>query len=151
MQSKAKTVEEYLEELPADRRKAMNELRNVILKNLPEGFKECMTYGMVGYVIPHSLYPPGYHVDPKLPLGLISIASQKNFIALYHMGIYGSPKLLKWFTDEYARQVKTRLDMGKACIRFKNPDQIPYKLVGELASKLTPADWIKNYEAALKP
>jgi uncharacterized protein YdhG (YjbR/CyaY superfamily) len=150
MQSTAKTPDDYFASLPGERKAAMNELRKVILKNLPKGFKEQMTYGMPGYVIPHSIYPPGYHVDPTLPIGLLAIASQKNFIAIYHMGMYSDPKLLKWFTSEYAKQVKGKLDMGKSCIRFKKPDQIPFKLIGELASKMTPEECIAAYEKALK-
>lgn len=150
MQSKATTVEEYLESLPEDRKAAMTELRKQIKKNLPKGFSECMNYGMIGYVVPHSKYPAGYHCDPKLPLPFLSIASQKNFIAVYHMGVYGDAKLLKWFTEEFPKHSKTKLDMGKSCIRFKKADQIPFKLIGELASKMTPDDWIAKYEAVLK-
>jgi uncharacterized protein YdhG (YjbR/CyaY superfamily) len=150
MQSQAKTIEDYLNELPAERQEAMKKLRNVILKHLPKGFKEQMSYGMIGYVVPHSIYPPGYHCDPKLPLGFMNIASQKNFIAVYHMGIYASKPLLDWFTKEYAKQVTTKLDMGKSCIRFKKPELIPFKLIGELAGKLTVADWISMYENAFK-
>ncbi|MBL7918697.1 MAG: DUF1801 domain-containing protein [Bacteroidia bacterium] len=150
MQSKALTVDQYLEELPEDRKAAMTELRKVILKNLPKGFKEGMGYGMMGYVVPHSKYPDGYHCDPKVPLPFMSIASQKNFIAVYHMGIYADPKLLKWFTDEYPKHAKGKLDMGKSCLRFKKPEQIPFKLIGELAGKMTPDDWIKMYEKNLK-
>jgi hypothetical protein len=149
MQS-AKTVKEYLEQLPDDRKEAFAELRKVILKNLPKGFTEEMSYGMIGYVVPHSRYPAGYHCDPKLPLPFLSIASQKNFVALYHMGMYADPKLLKWFTGEYGKQVKTKLDMGKSCVRFKKPEQIPHLLIGELVSKMTPEDWIGIYEANLK-
>ncbi|MBA3662946.1 MAG: DUF1801 domain-containing protein [Bacteroidetes bacterium] len=149
MQSVAKTVDQYFESLPEDRKTAMNELRKQFKKNLPKGFVETMTYGMPGFVIPHSRYPAGYHCDPELPLGFVSFASQKNFIAVYHMGIYGDPKLLKWFTTEYAKHSKTKLDMGKACIRFKKPDQIPFKLIGELAAKVTPDEYIENYEKAL--
>jgi uncharacterized protein YdhG (YjbR/CyaY superfamily) len=150
MQSKATTVDQYLKELPEDRKAAMTELRKVVSKNLPKGFKEGMGYGMMGYDVPHSKYPDGYHCDPTQPLPFMGIASQKNFIAVYHMGIYADTKLLKWFTDEYAKQVKGKLDMGKSCIRFKKPDQIPFKLIGELASKMTPDDWIKLYEKNLK-
>lgn len=150
MQSKVTTVDQYLKELAEDRRAAMTELRKVILKNLPKGFKEEMGYGMMGYVVPHSKYPDGYHCDPAQALPFMSIASQKNFIAVYHMGIYADPKLLKWFTEEYAKQAKGKLDMGKSCIRFKKPDQIPFKLIGELASKMTTDDWIKLYEKNLK-
>lgn len=147
MTSKATSPDQYIKELPADRREAVSKLRETIVKNLPKGFKETMSYGMIGYVVPHELYPDGYHCDPKLPLSFVNIASQKNFIALYHMGIYGSPKLLKWFTDEYAKQVSSKLDIGKSCIRFKKPEQIPYKLIGELMKKITVKDWIKMYEA----
>jgi uncharacterized protein YdhG (YjbR/CyaY superfamily) len=150
MQSKAATVDEYFEGLPDERKKPMTELRKTILKNLPKGFKEGMSYGMVGYVVPHSKYPAGYHCDPKLALPFMSIASQKNFVALYHMGIYANPKLQKWFTDEYAKQVPSKLDMGKGCIRFKKPEQIPFKLIGELVSKMTPEQWIEIYEENVK-
>lgn len=145
MQSKAASPQEYIDLLPEDRKKAMTELRKVILKNLPKGFSEVMSYGMLGYVVPHSLFPAGYHCDPKQPLPFMCIASQKNFIALYHMGIYGDEKLLAWFTKEYAKQSKTKLDMGKGCIRFKKVDEIPFKLIGELAGKVTPQEWIDRY------
>ncbi|MCE3228630.1 MAG: hypothetical protein K0S32_3181 [Bacteroidetes bacterium] len=148
MRSEAKTPDEYFETLPEDRKEAMNELRKQIKKNLPKGFKEAIGYGMVGYCVPHSKYPNGYHCDPKQPLPFLGIASQKNFIAVYHMGIYADPKLLKWFTTEFPKHSKTKLDMGKSCIRFKKPDQIPFKLIGELSTKMTPDDWIKIYEAA---
>ena len=150
MQSKAATPEEYVESLPDDRREAINKLRKVIRKNLPKGFAEEMSYGMIGYVVPHKLYPKGYHCDPKLPLPFLNIASQKNFIALYHMGIYMNPKLLDWFTNEYPKHSKKKLDMGKSCLRFKKPDEIPYDLIGELASKVTVAEWVSLYEKALK-
>ncbi len=150
MQSKATTVEQYLAELPADRQKAMMELRKVIKKNLPKGFKEGMGYGNMGYVVPHSKYPAGYHCDPKQPLPFMGFASQKNFIAVYHMGVYADPKLYKWFVGEYAKVGVGKLDMGKSCIRFKNPDKIPYQLIGELASKITPDEWIAMYEKNLK-
>ncbi len=150
MQSKAATPEEYVESLPEDRREAINKLRKVIRKNLPKGFVEEMSYGMIGYVVPHKLYPKGYHCDPKLPLPFLNIASQKNFIAVYHMGIYMNPKLLDWFTNEYPKHSKKKLDMGKSCLRFKKPDEIPYDLIGELASKMTVAEWVSLYEKALK-
>ena len=150
MQSKATTVEQYLAEVPAGRQKAMMKLRKVIKKNLPKGFKEGMGYGNMGYVVPHSKYPAGYHCDPKQPLPFMGFASQKNFIAVYHMGVYADPKLYKWFVDEYAKAGVGKLDMGKSCIRFKNPEKIPYKLIGELACKITPDEWIAIYEKALK-
>ena len=146
MQSTATSPQEYIDTLPEDRKQPITELRKVILKNLPKGFKEEMSYGMLGYVVPHSLYPQGYHCDSKLPLPFMSIASQKNFIAVYHMGIYADKDLLNWFTEEFNNQSKAKLDMGKSCLRFKKPDQIPYKLIGELASKMTPQQWINTYE-----
>lgn len=150
MQSEAKTPDEYMEGLPEDRKEAMTELRKVIKKNLPKGFKETMGYGNLGWVVPHTLYPAGYHCDPKLPLPFLGIASQKNFIAVYHMGIYADKDLLDWFTAEFPKYSKTKLDMGKSCIRFKKPEQIPFKLIGELATKMTPQDWIDLYETNVK-
>jgi uncharacterized protein YdhG (YjbR/CyaY superfamily) len=146
MNSRAATVNEYMDGLPENRKMAVSELRKVILKNLPKGFKEEMSYGMIGYVVPHSLYAPGYHCDPKLPLPFMNIASQKNFISLYHMGIYANDKLMKWFTEEFAKRSTAKLDMGKSCIRFKKPELIPYELIGELATKMTVQNWIELYE-----
>jgi uncharacterized protein YdhG (YjbR/CyaY superfamily) len=148
MQSKALTVSDYLNELPEDRKEPMERLRQAILKNLPKGFTEQMSYGMIGYVVPHSLYPKGYHCDPKLPLPLINLGSQKNFIALHHLGIYASEQLVNWFTEEYPKHSKSKLDMGKGCIRFKKMNDIPYDLVGELVTKMNVEDWIKMYEEA---
>jgi hypothetical protein len=150
MQSKATTVEEYMKELPAGRQDAMTRLRKEIKENLPAGFTEVVGYGMIGYVVPHTLYPKGYHCDPKAPLPFMNIASQKNFIAIYHMGIYADAKLLNWFVTEYAKKASTKLDMGKSCIRFKNPGAIPFDLVGELAGKMSVQDWIKVYERNFK-
>lgn len=150
MQSSAPTVEQYLKEIPPERQEAMGKLRAEILKNLPKGFKEQMTYGMIGYVVPHSLYPDGYHCDPKLPLGFMNIASQKNFIAVYHMGVYSDKNLLDWFVKEYTKSNTSKLDMGKSCIRFKKMETIPYRLIGQLAGKMTVADWINMYEKLLK-
>jgi len=150
MQSKATTVESYLNDLTEERKDVINELRKVILKNLPKGFAEGIGYGMIGYFVPHSIYPNGYHCDPKQPLPFLSMASQKNFIALYHMGIYMNPTLMDWFTAEYAKRVKGKLDMGKSCIRFKKMDAIPFDLIGELASKMSVDEWIACYEKALK-
>jgi uncharacterized protein YdhG (YjbR/CyaY superfamily) len=150
MRSDATTVEEYLESLPADRKEAIASLRKVIKKNLPKGFKEAMGYGMIGYVVPHSLYPAGYHCTPELPLPFMNIASQKNFVAVYHMGIYGDAALLDWFVDEYIKVVGKKPDMGKSCIRFKKPELIPFELFGKLASKISPEKWIEMYEKMLK-
>ena len=149
MQSKTQTIEQYLKELPADRQEPMNKLHKLILKNLPKGFKECMAYGMIGYVVPLSLYPQGYHCDPKLPLGFMCLASQKNYISIHHMGIYGDDNLTKWFTKEYEKLNLGKLDMGKGCIRFKKTENIPYKLIEELAGKVTVQQWIDSYEKML--
>jgi uncharacterized protein YdhG (YjbR/CyaY superfamily) len=150
MQSKAKTPAEYLNELAEDRRKAVRELRNAIMKNLPKGFSEVMSYGMLGYVIPHSVYPDGYHCDPKLPLPFMGVASQKDSVNFYHMGLYADEKLMDWFIREYAKQTTAKLDMGKSCVRFKKLDQIPYTLMGELASKINVQQWIDLYEKKFK-
>lgn len=150
MQIKADNPDEYIEKLPEDRKKAMTKLRSVILEHLPQGFEETMIYGMIGYVVPHSIYPNGYHVDPSLPLSFMCIASQKNHIAVYHSGMYADDGLLNWFTSEYPKHVNTKLDMGKSCIRFRNPDHIPFDLIGQLAKKMTPQDWIKLYEKIIK-
>ena len=150
MFSAAATAEQYFNELPADRKEPVRLLRDTVLKNLPKGFKETIGHGMLNYVVPHSLYPAGYHCNPQQPLPFAAIASQKNFIAFYHMGIYSQPDLLNWFVEEYPKHSKTRLDMGKSCIRFKKPDQIPYKLIGELSRKIKVNDWINIYESILK-
>ena len=150
MESTEKTVNEYLNELPEERKSAFLKLKNSILNNLPKGFKEEMSYGMLGYVVPHTIYPNGYHCNPKRPLPFINIASQKNFIALYHMGIYANPELLKWFSSEYSKHSTQKLDMGKSCIRFKKWDQIPFDLIAELAGKMSVEDWINCYETQIK-
>ena len=149
MQSKALTPSDYIAELPEDRKKVMEQLRKTITDNLPDGFQEGMGYGMLGYAVPHSIYPKGYHCNPKDPLPFMGLASQKNFIAVYHMGIYSDPKLLEWFTTEFSKHSKAKLDMGKSCIRFKKPDQIPFDLIGELCKKMTVQDWITQYEKML--
>lgn len=150
MKIEAKSPEEYIAKLPEERQDAMTKLRQVIINNLSDGFKEGMSYGMIGYVIPHTLYPAGYHCDPKLPLPFMSIASQKNFVALYHMGIYAKPELLEWFVGEYPKYCKRKLDMGKSCIRFKKMEEIPYDLIGELTQKMTTNEWISIYEKNIK-
>jgi uncharacterized protein YdhG (YjbR/CyaY superfamily) len=149
MTTKPNTPEEYIASLPEDRREIISDLRKTVKKHLPKGFKECIAYGVIGYVVPHSLYPPGYHCDPKLPLGFISIASTKGHIALYHMGIYSSTPLLEWFKKEWAKVSAKKLDMGKSCIRFKKPEDVPLELIGKLAAKMTPQDWIAQYEKIL--
>lgn len=139
-------VEEYILELPEERQLIIQKIRETISNNLPDGFVEVIQYKMLGYVVPHKIYPAGYHCDPKQPLPYIHLASQKNYISLYHMGIYADEELLNWFTSEYAKRCKYKLDMGKSCIRFKKMDDIPYELIGELASKMTVGDWISRYE-----
>ena len=150
MQTPGTTPDELINNAPEERKEALRKLRKTILDNLPEGFRECINYGMVGYVVPHSLYPPGYHCDPKLPLPFLSFASQKNFIAFYHMGLYANLELLNWFVSEYQQVSKTKLDMGKSCVRFKKQDQIPFDLIGKLVSKINPEEWITLYEKNLK-
>lgn len=151
MQYKAINADDYIDQIPEDRKPAIKKLRAVIKKNLPKGFKEAVGYGMMGYCVPHSLYPAGYHCKPEDPLPFMGIASQKNFIAVYHMGIYAIPELQKWFTAAHAKASPKKLDMGKSCLRYKKAEDIPYELIGELASKITPEQWISVYENNLKP
>ena len=146
MQSKAATPNEYISQITEDKREAVSQLRKTILENLPKGFTEEMSYRMIGYVVPLSIYPKGYK-NPKLPLPIMHLAAQKNFIALYHTVIYSNPALLKWFTDEYPSHSKLKLDMGKGCIRFKNVNQIPYDLMGELVKKMEVDEWVNLFES----
>ena len=150
MTSSAISPEQYINEAPEDRREALQKLREVILSNLPKGFKEGMQYGMIGYSVPHEIYPAGYHCDPKIPLPFMSFASQKNSINFYHMGIYAKKELYDWFVAEFPKHSKKKLDMGKSCMRFKKVEDIPFELLGELSQKLTPEEWIEIYEAAFK-
>lgn len=150
MQIKADSPEQYIDQLPDERKPVIEKLRKVILANLPEGFEETMNYGMIGYVVPFSVYAEGYHAGPKQPLPFINLASQKNFVAVYHMGIYANKKLLIWFENEYTKHTKLKLDMGKSCIRFKKIEQIPYDLIGELVRKMSSEEWITIYEASIK-
>lgn len=149
MQSKSKTVKEYLLSLPEERAKAMAKIRNAILKNLPKGFEETMQYGMISYVVPHTIYPSGYHTNPKDALPFISLASQKNYISLYHMALYEGT-LLDWFKAEWNENTDQKLDMGKGCVRFKRIEDIPVTLIGELCNKVTVSQWIERYERTLK-
>lgn len=146
----AKTPDEYINKLPENRKTVVNKLRNTIKENLPKGFEECINYKMIGFVVPHSIFPDGYHVDPKLPLPFINLASQKNYVAVYHSGIYADEKLLNWFTGEYPKHCKRKLNMGKSCVRFKYMDDIPYELIGELCKKMTPQDWVSLYKKNIK-
>jgi hypothetical protein len=150
MTSQAGSVQQYINELDASRKDWVNAIRQKVLHNLPTGFEEVMNYGMIGYVVPHSVYPAGYHCDPALPLPFMALASQKNSVNFYHMGIYADAGLLNWFTTSYAGLKLGKLDMGKSCMRFKKPEQTPLDLIGELVSKMAVADWISLYEQSLK-
>ncbi len=148
--SAAPTVSDYISELPEEKQAVIQSLRSTVQKNIPAGFQECIQYGMISYVVPHSLYPSGYHCDPRQPLPFMSLAAQKNHFAVYHMGIYADPQLLGWFQEEFAARYPYKLDMGKSCLRFKKPDQVPVELIGELAAKMSPKDWISLYEGQFK-
>lgn len=150
MRYEAKSAEDYISQLPKERKEPINKLRAVIIKNLPKGFEETINYGMIGYVVPHSIYPDGYHCNPKLPLPFMSFASQKNSINFYHSGIYAKKELSDWFISVYPKHSSRKLDMGKSCIRFKNFEEIPYYLIGELVTKLSVNDWVSIYENAIK-
>jgi hypothetical protein len=150
MKAIGKTVNEILTSLPEDRVAPFNRLHDVIVENLPEGFEAAISYGGLGYVVPHTIYPAGYHCKPVEPLPFAGLASQKNSINFYHMGIYSDPELLNWFVSEYPKHSKQKLDMGKSCIRFKKPEDIPYQLIGELMRKMSVQDWITMYESKLK-
>lgn len=150
MKAIGKTVNEILTSLPEDRAEAFNRLHDVIVENLPEGFEPGISYGGLGYVVPHTIYPAGYHCKPVEPLPFAGLASQKNSINFYHMGIYSDPELLNWFVSEYPKHSKQKLDMGKSCIRFKKPEDIPFQLIGELMRKMSVQDWISMYESRLK-
>ncbi|MDD7884719.1 DUF1801 domain-containing protein [Flavivirga sp. 57AJ16] len=150
MQSKATSPQQYLDELPEERKEPINKLRQQILNNLPKGMEEQMNYGMLGYVVPHAIYPDGYHCDPKWPLPFMSLASQKNFIAVYSGALYAKKELMDWFVSEYVKQCKYKLDMGKSCIRFKKMHDIPFELIGELTAKVSTDEWIEIYEKTIK-
>ena len=150
MKAIGKTVNEILTSLPEDRVAPFNRLHDVMVENLPEGFEAAISYGGLGYVVPHTIYPAGYHCKPVEPLPFAGLASQKNSINFYHMGIYSDPELLNWFVSEYPKHSKQKLDMGKSCIRFKKPEDIPYQLIGELMRKMSVQDWITMYESRLK-
>lgn len=150
MQIPADSVEEYLSKIPEDRQEAFKKLFDAVNDNLPAGFKQVMSYGMIGWAVPLETYPDGYHCAPGTPLPFINLASQKNFIALYHMGLYSRPELLDWFVSEFPKYSTKKLDMGKSCIRFKKMDDIPFELIAELSRKMIPADWINMYESRYK-
>ncbi|MEZ7867408.1 MAG: DUF1801 domain-containing protein [Paludibacteraceae bacterium] len=150
MTTNPQTCDDYVAGLPADRKIVIEKLRKVLKENLPIGYEEEISYGMIGYVVPYSIYPAGYAVKPKVPLPLINLASQKNHVALYHMAVYAVPGIAEWFEAEYPRHCKTKLDMGKGCIRFKKMDDIPYDLIGELARKVDVQTWIDTYENVVR-
>lgn len=146
MQNEIKTVTEYIQSIQKDRRDAFTKLRNTILSHLPLEFTEQLSYGMIGYVVPLSIYPKGYHAKKGEPIPFISIASQKRHFAIYHTGIYMDEKLRDWFIKEYAKRVKTKLDMSKSCIRLKYFNDIPFDLIGELCEKVSLDEFVRMYE-----
>ena len=150
MTYEANTPEECVAQIPEERKPIISKLRKIIKDNLPKGFEEGLNYKMLGYYVPHSIYPEGCHCDPKLPLPFMNLASQKNSINLYHIGVYAKKELYDWFVAEYPKHSKRKLDMGKSCIRFKKMDDIPYDLIAELCTKLTVNEWINIYESAIK-
>lgn len=150
MKTEGKTISEILNNVPPERSKAFKKLHSTILSNLPSGFEADISYGMLGYVVPHTIYPAGYHCKPSEPLPFAAIASQKNSINLYHSGIYTSPELLDWFVMEYPKHSKQKLDMGKSCVRFKKVDDIPFSLIGKLMQKISVKQWIELYESKIK-
>jgi hypothetical protein len=150
MKINVNTPEQYIEQIPLERRNSLEMLRNVILENLPKGFSETINYGMIGYVVPFSIYPDGYQADPKQPLPFVNIASQKNYIALHHLGLYANKNLLDWFVNEYPKFSKAKLNMGKGCVRFKDPNKIPFELIGKLISKISVSEWISIYESNIR-
>ena len=146
MQYEATSPQDYISQVPEERHAALKKLRKTILDNLPKGFEEGIQYKMIGYYVPHSIYPKGYHCDTKEPLPFISFASQKNSINLYHSGIYAKPELHDWFVNEYPKHCKRKLDMGKSCIRFKKAEEIPFELIAELVQKMSVKEWVTLYE-----
>jgi uncharacterized protein YdhG (YjbR/CyaY superfamily) len=150
MRYEAATVDEYVAQIPEERRVAFLRLLDVVRESLPVGFAECMSFGMPSFAVPHSIYPAGYHCKTDEPVPFVSVANQKQYIALYHSGVYALPDLLDWFTSEWAARGPGKLDMGKSCIRLKRMDRIPYELLGELCTKITVDEWIAAYEAQIR-
>jgi hypothetical protein len=144
MKSSAKTVEEYIDSVDEKWKDPIKKLRNIIKTNIPKGFEETINYGMIGYVIPKSIYPDGYHSNPKEPVPFINLAAQKNHIAIYHMGLYGKEKLKVWFLKENEKENK-KVDIGGSCIRYKKEEDIPYKLIEELVKKVDLKTYLKYY------
>ncbi len=150
MQYKANSPEDYINQVPKERQIALKKLRETINKNLPKGFEEGIQYGMIGYYVPHEIYPDGDHCNTKEPLPFMSFASQKNSVNLYHMGLYAVSEIHDWFVNEYPKHSSRKLDMGKSCIRFKKVDDIPYELIAALCKKITVKNWIEIYETNIK-
>ena len=150
MQLPADNPDHYVTRIPEERQAIFNELRIIIKNNMPPELQECISYGMVGYVVPKSIYPAGYHCSPELPLPFANLASQKNNISFYHMGLYANEDLMLWFKEEYAKRSKYKLDMGKSCVRFKRMDDIPVELIGELMGKMSTQEWVTTYERVYK-
>jgi len=150
MQYEASNIADYISQLSEERKAPVSKLQETVAKNLPKGFEGGITYKMIGYYVPHSRYPDGYHCNPKDPLPFLNIASQKNFVALYHSGLYAKKELLNWFVSEYPKHCKYKLDMGKSCVRFKKMEDIPFDLIGELCKKMTVEEWIDIYETNIK-
>ncbi len=146
----AKNVAEYIEQIPDNQKELFLSILNIIRKNIPQGFEECINYKMPSWVVPHSLYGSGYHCDPKLPLPFLAVGIQKNSVNLYHMGIYADTELYNWFINEYDNLDLKKLDIGKSCMRFKKIEEFPKNLVGDLIQKTNPTDWINIYEKAFK-
>lgn len=150
MQIQSVSVDDYISQIPEERQEIFRKMFNTINDNLPEGFTQGSSYGMIGWSVPLETYPDGYHCTPGSPLPFISIASQKNFVALYHMGMYAKPELLNWFVEEFPKHSKKKLDMGKSCVRFKKMEDIPMELLGEMSKKMTVEEWIDIYETNFK-
>lgn len=144
------SVEDYISQIPEERQEVFKKMFETVNDNLPQGFKQGVSYGMIGWNVPLETFPAGYHCTPGSALPFMSMASQKNFIALYHMGMYAKPELLDWFVAEFPKHSKRKLDMGKSCIRFKKKDEIPFELIAELSKKMTVDEWINIYENNLK-
>lgn len=150
MQIPADSVADYISKIPEERQEVFTKLFNTVSDNLPKGFQEGVSYGMVGWAVPLETYPAGYHCTPGSPLPFMALASQKNFIAFYHMGMYADPELLDWFVAAYPKFSKRKLDMGKSCVRFKKLDDIPFELIAEVSKKMTVDAWINIYETQFK-
>ncbi len=148
MTNKINSVAEYIETLPEERKEIIEKLRKVIKENLPAGFEESISYGSIGYVVPLEIYPQGYHVETNTPLPFIGLSNWKNHISFSHWGIYINKELLEWFKDEYAKQAKYKLSMGKACVNLKRMNDIPYNLIGQLCRKISVFEFIEMYEKA---